>query len=31
MVQATDMGKRNNVTHLGRFYSTGFRRILIQR
>ena len=31
MVQATDKGKRNNVTHLGGFYSTGFRRILIQR
>lgn len=31
MVQATDMGKRNNVTHLRRFNKSCFRRILIQR
>jgi hypothetical protein len=31
MVPATDMGKRYNISHLGGFYSTGFRRILIQR
>jgi hypothetical protein len=31
MVQATDMGKRDNISHLGGFYSTSFRRILIQR
>ena len=31
MVQATDMGQRYNISHLGGFYSTSFRRILIRR
>jgi hypothetical protein len=31
MVQASDMGKRYNITHLRRFNSSGFRWVLIQR
>ena len=31
MVQATDTGKRHNISHLWRFNSPGFRRIFVQR